>query len=185
MADERTDAALLREIGARTDGARAAEAELCRRFGERIRLYGLRHLRDPDRARDLVQEVLVAVLEAARADRIGDLENVHRFVLGVCRNTTLRMRERDGRATAAGDALVELAGAAPEPARIEMRALLACLAGLEQRAREILVLSFQEDRDAQEIARVLAMTPGNVRVVRHRALASVRRCLEGARGGHA
>jgi len=32
-----------------------AEAEVCRRMGPRIRLYGLRHLRSPSAADDLVQ----------------------------------------------------------------------------------------------------------------------------------
>src|SRR3569833_1202069 len=43
------------------DGPRA-EAELCRRFAPRIYLYGRRHLRDEDRARDLVLVVLLVVL---------------------------------------------------------------------------------------------------------------------------
>ena len=36
------------------DGDREAEAEMCRRMGPRIRLYGLRHLRSPSAADDLV-----------------------------------------------------------------------------------------------------------------------------------
>ncbi len=56
------DGELVRAIAAWSEHARAAEAELCRRFAPRIRLYGLRHLRDQDRARDLVQAVLLAAL---------------------------------------------------------------------------------------------------------------------------
>jgi len=50
----------------------AAEGELCRRFAPRIRLYGLKHLRDEERARDLVQSVLLVVLEAVRAGRVDE-----------------------------------------------------------------------------------------------------------------
>ena len=63
---EAPDGELVRLIAAGAADAPAAEAELCRRFAPRIRLYGLRHLRDEDRARDLVQAVLLAVLQAAR-----------------------------------------------------------------------------------------------------------------------
>jgi RNA polymerase sigma-70 factor (ECF subfamily) len=37
------------------EGDREAEAEMCRRMARRIRLYGLRHLRSPSAADDLVQ----------------------------------------------------------------------------------------------------------------------------------
>ncbi|MET0593614.1 MAG: hypothetical protein ABW133_13000, partial [Polyangiaceae bacterium] len=56
-----TDADLVRMIAASNGGGgaiegtlRKAETELCHRFAPRIRLYGLRHLHDEDRARDLV-----------------------------------------------------------------------------------------------------------------------------------
>src|SRR5215470_4393750 len=96
------DGQLVWAIAAGADGAGAAEAELCRRFAPRIRLYGLRHLRDEDRARDLVQAVLLVVLEAARAGRIADPERVDRFMLGTSRNVALRIRAGDARS--AGDA---------------------------------------------------------------------------------
>jgi len=48
----------------------AAEDEICRRFAPRIRLYGLRHLRDAQAAADLVQDVLVRVIEALRGGRL-------------------------------------------------------------------------------------------------------------------
>jgi RNA polymerase sigma-70 factor (ECF subfamily) len=41
-------------------------------------------------------------------------------------------------------------------------------------------LTFFEDRSAEEIAETLATTAGHVRVLRHRAIASLRRCLDGA-----
>jgi RNA polymerase sigma-70 factor (ECF subfamily) len=42
------------------------------------------------------------------------------------------------------------------------------------------VLSFHAERDSAAIAVELALTPANVRVVRHRALARLRRCVEAA-----
>jgi CO/xanthine dehydrogenase FAD-binding subunit len=49
-----SDGDLARAVAARVPGeAESAEAELYRRFAPRVRLYGLRHLRDEDEARDL------------------------------------------------------------------------------------------------------------------------------------
>jgi len=45
---------------------RGGEVELFRRMAPRIRLYGLRHLRDEHAAEDLVQQVLVITIEALR-----------------------------------------------------------------------------------------------------------------------
>jgi len=74
------------------DGDREAEAEMCRRMGPRIRLYGLRHLRSPSAADDLVQQVLVKVLEALRTARLRESDKLVQFVLGTCRMTVLDLR---------------------------------------------------------------------------------------------
>jgi RNA polymerase sigma-70 factor (ECF subfamily) len=155
----------------------AAEAELCRRFAPRIRLYGLRHLRDEDRAADLVQAVLLAVLSAARAGRIADPERVDRFMLGTSRNVAQRMRETDRRTT--GDAgLAEIAAPALDHERVDAGALARCMGGLDDRGRQVIMMSFNEERPSDEIAALLALSPGNVRVLRHRAIAALRRCLD-------
>jgi RNA polymerase sigma-70 factor (ECF subfamily) len=174
---EAPDAELVRAIAARADDARAAEAELCRRFAPRIRLYGLRHLRDEDRAADLVQAVLLALLQAARAGRIADPERVDRFMLGTSRNVAARMRDTDARA--AGDAALATIAAPDEPLeQVDTAALVRCMATLDARARQIVMLSFNDERSADEIAALLALSAVNVRVLRHRAIAALRRCLD-------
>ena len=64
-----TDGDLARAIAARAGTADAAETELYRRFAPRVRLYGLRHLRDEDAARDLMQQVLLLTIEKLRERR--------------------------------------------------------------------------------------------------------------------
>jgi RNA polymerase sigma-70 factor (ECF subfamily) len=169
---------------ARGDDARDAEAELCRRFAPRVRLYGLRHLRDEDRATDLSQSVLLAVLEAARAGRIEEPEHVDRFILGTCRNAAQRVREREKRSTSADSAELEQHAGSFEPSfeRLDVGALMGCLHKLDARSRSVVLLSFQAERAADEIAQALDLTPGNVRVLRHRALADLRGCLDGRKG---
>lgn len=177
MTPEAPDAELLRAIAAGADDAPDAEAELCRRFAPRIRLYGLRHLRDEDRAADLVQAVLLALLQAARTGRIADPERVDRFMLGTSRNVAARMRETDARS--AGDAALAAIPAPDEPLeRIDAAALWRCLSTLEDRARRVLMMSFNDERSADEIATLLAISTVNVRVLRHRSIAALRRCLD-------
>jgi RNA polymerase sigma-70 factor (ECF subfamily) len=173
-----SDADIVRSIaaGGGAADAREAEAELCRRFAPRARLYGLRHLRDEDRARDLAQSVLAGVLVAAREGRIEDPERVDRFILGTCRNVASRMRENEARGRFVVESFEEAIAADVE--RVDLGALMRCFGGLEERARVVVQLSFQEDRPADDIAARLGTTAGNVRVIRHRAVAALRRCLD-------
>jgi RNA polymerase sigma-70 factor (ECF subfamily) len=164
------------------DRAREAEAELCRRFAARVRLYGLRHLRSEDRAADLVQSVLLAVLEAARGGRIEEPEHVDRFILGTCRNIALRVRQREARTTPVEAAELDVGVFVPDFERIDVGALMQCMGKLDGRSRTVVVLSFQAESGAGEIAKLMETSVGNVRVVRHRALTQLRRCLDGAEG---
>lgn len=181
-----SDAELVRAIagetgrdGAGSDAVRSAEAELCRRFAPRVRLYGLRHLRDEDRARDLVQAVLLGVLVAARAGRIDEPEHLVRYVLGTCRHTMLRMRAIDARQTPTPDEKLDVASFLVATEFVEQGALSRCMAELDLRGRMVITMSFFDERSADQIATSLATSAGNVRVLRHRAIASLRRCLDG------
>lgn len=158
-------------------GDRAAEAELCRRFAPRIRLYGLKHLRDEDRARDLVQAVLVTVIESLRAGRVDDVERIDRFMLGTARNLTARRRQQDARATPTEPAELDLGFALPASDTLDVGALMSCLAALELRARTVLHMSFYRDEPSDRIAASLDTSAANVRVLRHRAIEQLRDCL--------
>jgi RNA polymerase sigma-70 factor (ECF subfamily) len=171
-----TDAELVRRAAARGEGARGVETELCRRFAPRVRLYGLRHLRDEDGARDLVQAVLLALVEAVRGARIEEAEHVDRFVLGTCRNVVARVRDGELRVTPVAE--MELAGAMPTFERLDAPALYRCLVKLELRSRVVVQMCFHDDATAEEIGVHLGLTAGNVRVLRHRAIAQLRSCLD-------
>jgi RNA polymerase sigma-70 factor (ECF subfamily) len=171
------DAALARAIaGAGTAVDTAAEAELCRLFAPRVRLYGLRHLRDPHAAADLVQQVLMMTLERLRAGKLREPERLASFVLGMCRMVVMDLR----RGTARRDALLEAYGVIEEAIEddesrvFERERLAACLEALSERERSVLVASFFDEKSAGD----LGLTAGNVRVVRHRALGKLRACIE-------
>jgi RNA polymerase sigma-70 factor (ECF subfamily) len=171
---------LVRDIASGGIGAPNAEAELCRIFSPRAERYGRKHLRDTDGARDLAQSAMLAVLEAARAGRILDGGLLDRFVLGTCRNISMRMRQLDARANGASATDLDAFAAASEDVdALANRSLLRCLRALEPRTRTVVHLSFNEDKSAEEIAVVVDTTAGNVRVIRHRAVAHLRRCLDG------
>ncbi len=170
---------LVRRIAGRLADAASAEAELCRRFFARAQLYGLKHLKKPEEARDLAQAVMVAVLLAARANKILDPSHLERFVLGTCRNVASRLRETEAQARPTEPSELErLAGAAPELEFIDQGALYGCLRRLDARGRRVVYLSFHEQESAEQIALALTTTAGNVRVLRHRAVAQLRECLD-------
>jgi RNA polymerase sigma-70 factor (ECF subfamily) len=182
LADEKrldgaTDGELARRLA---DGDREAEAELFRRLAPRVRLYGLRHLRDPAASDDLVQDILLMTFDGLRAGKVREPERLASYVLGTCRRVVAgwrrgaqrreRLLERHGRQLVPS---VE----AEEP--LDLDRLARCMTALAERERTVVVLSFYAERDADAIGAELGLSAGNVRVVRHRALGRLRACMEG------
>jgi RNA polymerase sigma-70 factor (ECF subfamily) len=179
VAVEESDTELARRLAG---GDRGAEAELYRRLAPRVRLYGLRHLRDAAGADDLVQDVLLMTFDGLREGKVREPEKLASFVLGTCRRVVAGWRrgtERRQRLLERhGEQLVPAESETAEP--LDLDRLTRCLGGLAERERTVVVLSFYAERDAEAIGVELGLTAGNVRVVRHRALARLRGCMEGA-----
>lgn len=178
MDAECDDQILAERIAAGDD--RQAEAQLCRRWFPRIRAYGRLHLRSADASADLAQEVLVIVLRALREKRVTETGRLPAYVSGVCRNVARDWKKGERRR----DALLERFGptwsdiAAPPPP-VERLRLVECLRKLGVRDRAVVVLTYYADEDGDEIARELDMSPGHVRVARHRALKQLLHCIGG------
>ena len=158
-----------------------AERELCRRFAPRVRRYGLRHLRDAEAAADLMQQVLMMAIEKLRAGSLREPERVASFIFGICRMLVLDIRRgqvrRDGLLEQyAGDLAIADISVAPN---LDGERLVRCLDTLGERERSVLVLTFYEEKNADEVGHELGMRAGNVRVIRHRALARLRECVLG------
>jgi RNA polymerase sigma-70 factor (ECF subfamily) len=158
-----------------------AEREICERYAGRIHSYGMRHLRDVSASQDLVQHVLLAVLQAVREGRVEEPARLDAYVLGTCRNAVMDMRRGDRRrerlAAEAGATLPERYE--PSWIAVDKHRLEHCLRGLEPRERAVVLATFVEDRDADEIGAAMSLSAGNVRVIRHRALARLQGCVEG------
>jgi RNA polymerase sigma-70 factor (ECF subfamily) len=162
----------------------AAESELCRRLAPRIRLYGLKHLRSEAAARDLMQDVLVLLLEKLRSGALRDPSQVVSFALGSARQQVLDRRRGERRRARILEAfpidLLPDTDPAPEP--LDTTRLQHCLAALPERERSVLVMTFYDDRPADQVAVELGLTAGNVRVIRHRGLERLRMCMHSAEG---
>lgn len=173
------DSDLARRIQASPGGAaRGEESELCARFARRIRLFGLRHLRDEHLAMELVQRVLVIVLEKLRGGAIRDPERIASFVLGTARLVTREMCRDGARESPLPDGAEETAADERDPQEpLGADHLARCLEELAERERAVTLLTYYGEQDAAEIGAALGTTPGNVRVIRHRALERLRRCL--------
>jgi RNA polymerase sigma-70 factor, ECF subfamily len=176
------DADLVRRIAAAPDGSdAAAEAELYRRLAPRVRLYGLKHLRDRHAASDLVQQVLLLTLERLRAGKLRDAERLVSFVFGTCRMTVMELRRTGARRERlleryADD--VPMADPAQSP-RLDHARLVGCLERLSERERSVLVMTFYDDQPAKDVAAALGLSEGNVRVIRHRGIERLRDCVTG------
>lgn len=172
-----SDAELVRQIGSGTD--REAEAELFRRMAPRIRLYGLRHLRDEHASEDLAQQVLLTTLEALRAGRLREPEKLASFVLGTCRMTVLDLR----RGAQRRDRLLEQFGAElptmvqPSLTNLDQEQLTRCVQSLKERERTVVVMTFYDEQTGADVASLLGVSEANVRVIRHRAIHQLRDCM--------
>ena len=174
-----SDAELARQI---SSGDRIAEDELFRRMAPRIRLYGLRHLRDSHAAEDLTQQVLITTLEALRAGRLREPEKLASFVLGTCRMTVLDL----WRGAQRRERLFEHFGAdllKPEHFSIpslDRDQLERCVQNLQERERTVVVMTFYDEQTGADVASLLGLSEANVRVIRHRAIHKLRTCMAGA-----
>jgi len=175
------DATLARRVGQAAPACdRDAEAELCRRLAPRVRLYGLRHLGNEAAAADLMQQVMMMTIERLRAGALREPERLASFVFGICRMVVLDLRRghvrRERLLETYGDALTP-----PEPPtpNLDQARLAHCLESLTERVRTVLLLTFYDDMPAEQLARELAMSQANVRVIRHRGLERLRACMGG------
>lgn len=177
-----SDEALARRIAGGPAGSTdAEEAELYRRYAPRVRLYGRRHLGNAADADDLAQEVLWRTIERLRAGDVYRPEEIGSFILGTSRMmTTAQYRSRRRRESLTLRFLHGVAEAAPAAtATLDGRRVTACLRALDERDRLVVLLTFYAEREAPRIAEDLGVTPGAVRVIRHRAMARLRGCVLG------
>jgi RNA polymerase sigma-70 factor (ECF subfamily) len=171
-----SDGELARAVASAPPGAaEPEESELYRRFAPRVRLYGLKHLRNAAAADDLAQQVLLVTIERLRAGEVRNPDEIGSFILGTSRmlagstERTARRRESLTAQFHTPELCVEPLVASADIALVER-----CLHMLAERDRRVLILTFYAEKTSSEIAEELGLTPTVVRVARHRALERLR-----------
>jgi RNA polymerase sigma-70 factor (ECF subfamily) len=168
-------------------GDSAAVSDVIRHVRGRIFRYAMARIGAREEAEDVTQETCVALADALpRFD--GDSGRFTSFVFGIASNKVLMSQRSRGRRPEIPVAdIPEVTSAAPGPdERAErddsLRGLLAKLDGLPDRHRDVLLLRVVAELSAEEVGEALGTTAANVRVIQHRALASLRADLGVADG---
>lgn len=149
--------------------------------------YAVRAVADPDAARDLVQETLLAAV--AGRPRFEGRASLRTWCIGILTHKVMDLfRARTRTAAIAGDPADELADELAEPVEhrpdrvIERRQALSLLdAGirrLPELERLAVLLVDVEGFDRDEACRELAITANHLRVLLHRGRHRLRRLLE-------
>lgn len=142
--------------------------------------YAARLTGDLERARDIVQDTFLKLLEADRAAIEGHLAE---WLFTVCRNRALDVNRKEQRMGATTNGQLE-DHAPPQAARpgvtehVEHHsAVLAAVADLPERQQELLRLKFQNGLSYEQISRITSLTASNVGFILHTALKSLRERL--------
>ena len=151
----------------------SAEDELVTRFSDRVRFLVLARTRDPEAARDLTQEVMLAVVQALRGKQLREPERLAGFVYGTARNVInnyLRTRSRQPREDSIDAALHLESPSEPLEDRERVGLVRRALANLDPIDRKILLLTLVEGLKPGEIGARLGLSSEVVRARKSRAL---------------
>jgi len=157
-------------------GDTSAETELVREFTQRIFVMGVVRTGDREIAKELVQDVLIAVIGALRKGQLQAPEKLAAFVHGTARNL-INNRLRSERQTPPLEPLPEdLAHpnwAEPAEDAERVRLVHHALQRLGPEDRKILLMTLVEGRKPGEIAAELGLTSEVVRTRKLRAVKKV------------
>lgn len=173
------------------DGDRAALGTLLERHQGQVFRFGLSMCKDPEDAKDVLQDTLLAAARGIRDFR--GASSLSTWLYTIARSHCIKRRRRRKHAPAYAVSLSEdaahEANALPHPGRdpheaLEGRELEAALEGairsLEPKYREVLVLRDVEGLTAPEVSEVLGIGVPAVKTRLHRARKTLRGLLEPA-----
>jgi RNA polymerase sigma-70 factor (ECF subfamily) len=180
---ELSDATLLER--ART-GDRGALEDLLARHQRRVYRFGLKMCRDPEDAKDVLQETLLAVARSVKDFR--GASSVSTWLYTIARSFCIKKRRRSKFAPEQEESLdarepglearqIVDPGRGPEDelaGRQIEAALEQAIAGLEPMYREVLVLRDVEGLTAPEVGEVMGLTVEAVKSRLHRARVAIR-----------
>ncbi len=168
-------------------GDHEALAELMRRYQTDVFRFCLHYVREIERARELAQETFIRVFTAR--DRFDESRIFRPWLLCIARNLCFNdlkrrrpytMESIDEYASSARNEVGEVLKSradGPDASLMgaERRAFLArAVSGLDDEAREIVMLRFFERMPAKDIGEVIGVSEGAVRTKLHRILRGLR-----------
>jgi RNA polymerase sigma-70 factor (ECF subfamily) len=130
-----------------------------------------------------MQQVMTLTIERRRSGGLREPQRVLSFVLGTCRLMVMDQR-RIARRRA--DLLERFADELPMAdlhlaPRLDQQRVADCLERLPERERTVLVMSFYDDQSSETVGAQLGLSAGNVRVIRHRGVETLRRRVDAGR----
>jgi RNA polymerase sigma-70 factor, ECF subfamily len=137
----------------------------------------------PEDARDAVQEAFTKLLELPRARRVRNTEELRALISVLVLNVARNMRRRHFRArphsVEASQTLLDAKPAADELLVLEQdrQVLQGCLATLDDVQRKVVSLRLISELPGAEVAKRLALSPGHVAVMLHRAKKDLSNCV--------
>jgi RNA polymerase sigma-70 factor (ECF subfamily) len=154
-------------------GDACAEEELVVQFERRVWFALRRRLRDREASRELVNDVLMAVVRAVRDGRLRDAARLPGFVYGTARNVANNyvrgILARPAEEPLGAHLSIADPSAGPEPDE-RVAAVGRGLGRLDETAREIVLMTLLDGLKPGEIARRLGLTPEVVRARKSRAV---------------
>jgi RNA polymerase sigma factor (sigma-70 family) len=163
-------------------GDSSAEEELSMHFHPRIVAMAVVRLRDSEAAREISQEVLLAVLVALREGKVREPEKLPAFVSGTARNLVnnhFRALREQPNPVALDPETPSAVNLATEAELAEQRRTVrGALERIDPRDRLILLLTLVEGMNPREIAPRVGLSAENVRTRKMRAIRQVREELQ-------
>lgn len=182
MTQDLADRALLERARA---GDRGALESLLERHQAQVYRFSMKMCRDPEDAKDVVQDTLLAMARGVRDFR--GASSLSTWIYSIARNYCIKKRHTskhslggprslDDEAREEGAAVVDPSKSAVDTlvGREVARALEEAISGLDPASREVLVLRDVEGLTAKEVAEVLGISTQAVKSRLHRARVSVR-----------
>lgn len=172
------DANRWRDLAQRVrEGDSSAEEELSAHFHPRILAMAVVRLRDPEAAREIAQESLLAVLVALRQGKLREPEKLPGFVSGTARNLInnhFRSLRTQPDPTPLDPETPSSVNFATEVELLEQRQMVReALGRIDPRDRVILLLTLVEGMNPREIAPRVGLSPENVRTRKMRAIRQI------------
>jgi RNA polymerase sigma-70 factor (ECF subfamily) len=168
-----------RLVTAIAEGNRAAESAFVCLYQPRVRTMLVIRSKNPDLARDLLQDVMIEALCALRKGQLRESDKLAAFVAGIARNLLNAHFRGQTRAPVLEELPDELAAAPVDERELqsEERRRLAgqAISTLESVDRRILHMTLVDDLKPGVIARRLGLNP---ELVRQRKLRATRRVME-------